>query len=370
MGDVDARELGERVRLARRRKGLTQDDLAQSVGLDRTAINKLETGVRKISALELSDIARVLGVRMSSFFEDETPAVIAHRSSEGLDTAQSSIDALLQEIASEVEFVQGLGTLEVEAPAKHRSAPRSADDAEQMAQHARGLLKAAPGEPLKDISRRVEALGLLVFARELGPDTADAGTVALRRGAVALVNSSMKVGRRRLAVAHELAHHLVGDPYKVDWRLESDDLAVESRFDRFARALLLPADRLGELWAGEENRSGVRGAAVILGSQFQVDMATLARRLVELDLVTPSIGGDVRSVRTTRADLIEYDLHAGDELAGDLQPRRYQQAVLELMRTDRISTERGLELLWNQISEEDLPKPRLGEENEIWQFVS
>lgn len=115
--------------------------------------------------------------------------------------------------------------------------------------------------PITDLARRVADLGLFVFARDLGVDTADAGTVLLRDGGASLVNSADKVGRRRLAAAHALAHYLVADEYTIDWRVADDGSQTESRFDQFARALFLPADGLRATWHEIEARS--RGVSAI-----------------------------------------------------------------------------------------------------------
>ncbi|MEZ5086427.1 MAG: helix-turn-helix domain-containing protein [Tessaracoccus sp.] len=367
---LDARVLGGRVRDTRKRKGVTQEELARLVNVDRTVINKIEAGSRKVAALELSDIANALGVQMMTFFQEPTPAVVAHRSSQGLDTAESKIDAILADIATDVEFVQSLTPLSPGVIPEAYEPPQSVTDAEAMAVRARRLLDVEPGAPILDLGRRVEKLGLFVFARDLGVDTADAGTVLLNEGGVSLVNSANKVGRRRLAVAHELGHFLVADQYTVDWRVVTDEVPREARFDRFARALLLPMEAINTEWTRLTENSETRVAAVKLASMFQVDMSTLSRRLLDLSLVDASIAGDVRAARTTQSDMIEFDLHPGDEFAGLVQPRSYQRAVLKLVKEQRISRERGQALLWGLVAEEDMPFPRRREENEIWKFVS
>jgi transcriptional regulator with XRE-family HTH domain len=45
--EVLIRELGTRVRMARREHGLSQDELARKVGLTRVSINQIENGRRK-----------------------------------------------------------------------------------------------------------------------------------------------------------------------------------------------------------------------------------------------------------------------------------------------------------------------------------
>lgn len=369
MGDVTAPELGARIREARTRADMTQDELARHVGLDRTAINRIESGTRKVAALELSDIAGVLGVRMAAFFLEPAAAVAQHRSSQGLDTVDSRIDALLASISDEVRFVRSLTPLPTRST-KAWDHPRTRDDAEAMAARARDALGVDDDAPLTGLASRLWPLGFFLFGKHLGPDTADAGMLLLDDCGIGFVNSSAKVGRRRLAAVHELGHFLVQDAYTVDWRVAEDELHHESRLDHFARAALLPAEAVVRRWEDLCGRSGLRAAAVVLASEYRVDMTTLARRLRELDVIGVAEAGEVRTVRTTRSDIIEFDLHHDDELAADTQPREFEKAVLALVRDDRISRERALDLLWGIASADELPEPRRRDERSIWEFVS
>lgn len=339
--------------------------------MDRTAVNKIESGARKVSALELAEIARALRTRMSSFFEEPTPAIVSHRSTRGLEVIDSQIDDLLGELASDVELVKELGALERrDTDAEAEVVPADVQSAEMMAMRARGAFGLDAEEPVRDIQQVLAPHGLWVFARELGADTADAGTVLLRDGsAVSIVNSTQKVGRRRLAAAHELGHFLVQDDYCIDWDVTAGGHTTESMLDWFARAFLAPADGLRTLWE-QKLHDGLRAAAVIAGSRFRIDMATLARRLRDLELIDPEQAGRIRAIRTTGADMIEYDLHKHDELAATSQPRLYQQAVLRLVRDELISTHRAIDLLWGTLEEAELPEPYTRDENDIWQFVS
>ena len=45
-------------------------------------------------------------------------------------------------------------------------------------------------EPIRHISDVVSRFGLLVFSREVGKDTVDGGTIALRRGSVTLSSTA------------------------------------------------------------------------------------------------------------------------------------------------------------------------------------
>ncbi|MFG1952709.1 helix-turn-helix domain-containing protein [Micromonospora sp. NPDC048830] len=380
MADIDARTLGERIRDARKRAGLSQEDLGRAAGLERTVVNKIEQGIRRITALELSDVAVAIGVRMSTFFEEPVPALVAHRSSQGLDTADSQIDALLAKFATEVEFVASLGVNELGLDAADVVAranitrPLTNTEAEALAAKARELMALSAEEPINRISDCVAKVGLLAFSRDIGTDTADAGTVLLPRGGLSLVNSGMKIGRRRLALAHELGHYLIADAYTIDWRVaDHPDNAVptEACLDRFARALLLPKTAVTRQWPEKVARSGEHGAATLLASEFQVDMATLATRLKELRLADSETVALVRRCRTTKADIVEMNLRVSpEEMEGTTVPRPFAGAVLRLVRDERISRERALDLLQGTFDEADLPQIRERRADEIWEFVS
>lgn len=373
MADFDSKMLGVRLREARERAGLKQGELGARVDLDRTAVNKIESGIRKVTALELSDIASALSVRMSSFFAEPTPALVSHRSSQGHDTADSKIDLLLASVAADVEFVEQLAPDELALPdddTQHLSRPNSASDADDLAVTARTRLGLDRIEPAHDLVDRIASLGLLAFSTDLGVDTADAGTILLRRGGVCLLNSYNKVGRRRLALAHELGHYLIADDYTIDWRISDRQGGdIESRLDRFARSVLLPEAGIRTAWAQHKERD-LRETAVILASKFRVDMATLARRLKEVQLVGHEDAELIRRSTTTRADIIELGLYIPFDLEGTSLPVPYQKAVLRAFRSEQISRERALELLHDTFAEDDLPALRPRREDEIWNFVS
>ena len=61
--------VGKRIRHRRWMVGMTQQQLADSVGIKFQQIQKYETGMNRVSASRLWDIARTLGVQIGFFFE-------------------------------------------------------------------------------------------------------------------------------------------------------------------------------------------------------------------------------------------------------------------------------------------------------------
>lgn len=61
--------VGKRIRHRRWLVGMTQQQLAESVGIKFQQIQKYETGANRVSASRLWDIAEVLDVQIAFFFE-------------------------------------------------------------------------------------------------------------------------------------------------------------------------------------------------------------------------------------------------------------------------------------------------------------
>ncbi len=63
-------EIGKRVRRARVATGLTQTQLADQLGITFQQVQKYEKGVNRIGGGRLYRIARILGVKITYFFDD------------------------------------------------------------------------------------------------------------------------------------------------------------------------------------------------------------------------------------------------------------------------------------------------------------
>lgn len=64
-GDV---ELGHRIRLRRVEQGMSQDSLAQALGVSFQQVQKYEKGVNRVGTVRLEQIAKALNVPITFFF--------------------------------------------------------------------------------------------------------------------------------------------------------------------------------------------------------------------------------------------------------------------------------------------------------------
>lgn len=78
MGGMTVRTLGERIRRERITWGMTQEDLADAIGIARDKIAKIETGRRQVDAGELPLFARVFDLAVEDLVSEPRP-VVYHR---------------------------------------------------------------------------------------------------------------------------------------------------------------------------------------------------------------------------------------------------------------------------------------------------
>src|SRR5690348_7052572 len=67
--------VGSRIRLRRTLLGMSQERLAEAIGLTFQQVQKYERGANRVGSSRLFDLARVLDVPVSYFFEDMPNAV-------------------------------------------------------------------------------------------------------------------------------------------------------------------------------------------------------------------------------------------------------------------------------------------------------
>ena len=331
---------------------MTQADLAASIGLERTALVRIESGERKVSATELVAIAGALDRPVDWFFAESPAAVVSRRRDPAVGGFSRALDRALENAARDVTFLEDRRLLSSAERPVHK-APENFEDAEDLARSVRAEAR-QPDGPLLGLQSVAESLGLLGFSLALGPDAGDAAYVEVGNLGVAVINGTADPGRRRFSLAHELGHHLTGDAYEPSPRLGASD--AERMFNAFAAHLLMPRSSVLSTWEEFSARSP-RLAAIAVAVRFSVSWTAACNQLKNLGLIDSRererlLGDDLR-----RGELLEFGERFAVELDPPSVPPAYARAVVSAYRKGQLTAARTVELLHRSVGEADLPEP-------------
>lgn len=91
--EAERRQLGERLREARKYLGLKQDEVAAYLKIPRTALSDIEGGQRRVEALELTRLAKLYRQPVSYFTGEDAAAAalspdVAHLARQAADLSE------------------------------------------------------------------------------------------------------------------------------------------------------------------------------------------------------------------------------------------------------------------------------------------
>ena len=255
-----AARIGRRLRAAREHSGLTQQQLADAMGLrHRQTIAGIEAGDRRLKAREMIRAMQVLGVDLD-YLTDPYRLVgegqFCFRTTGAVD--QRVLDRFEEQAGRWIALYRELSREAGDPPRwlgyKLNLNPHSSfEDAQAAGEAAADLweLGSRPADHLR--SAMEERLHILV----LYVDTPSGISGAASRVPglnCALVNREESEGRRNFDLAHELFHLLTWDTLPpertapVDASRRGKRWRVEKLAENFAAALLMPAEELRRTW--------------------------------------------------------------------------------------------------------------------------
>ncbi|MDF5754456.1 XRE family transcriptional regulator [Spongiactinospora sp. TRM90649] len=348
-------DVGDRVRECRIAADMSQEQLASALRLDRTMIVKIESGVRRVDALELAKLSAVLNVPLAYFLSP--PAKVMSRRSEVADdtatdaTRQSfRLEVALSTWLSDVRQLMELGELSCRPPVRY---PDPVEDAETARVAARWVRKARRLRlgPISSLMSLCERLGQLVAVVE----TPGEGASMIDDGlAVAVVSYHSDPGRRRATAAHELGHMVIGDEYSADLGLHASRSEREAVIDAFAAELLLPTDAVTQRFAA--GNASERENLVVLAAEYRTSWSLAVRQAMVAGVIGKESATSMRKRNPTYAELMEAVGWAPQpDLESVRVPPSFAHAVMNSLSGRRITTARAVELMRKQIKESDLP---------------
>jgi Zn-dependent peptidase ImmA (M78 family)/DNA-binding XRE family transcriptional regulator len=261
-------------------RGLTQADLAKRAHLSRVALGKIERGEVTPRSDTISELARALRVPLRDLVSRVEPVSgVRFRAKKRVNNREQ----ILVEISAWLRAYRWLETeLGIHQPFALQKLVGSDLAPEDLARHARKLLKLSPKEATRDICGLLEDKGVKVLLLKKATDAFFGLSVAPGNGGPAVVVNTwerISVERWIFTAAHELGHILL---HKEAYdRSQADEEEPEEReADRFASHFLMPAESFDSEW---DQTRGLPLLSRVLKVKriYRVSYKTVLHRLVE-----------------------------------------------------------------------------------------
>jgi Zn-dependent peptidase ImmA (M78 family)/DNA-binding XRE family transcriptional regulator len=376
---VDPRIIGLRLQEARKATGMTQQEVADHLGMARTTMVAIEKGERKVTSQEVVRFAKLYKRAVSELVskrvvaESLVPQFRASQKDLDVSYDQAAID--LQNSAEDyVELERIVGApLATRFPPEYDTRGTAPERiAEDIATAERNRLGMGDG-PIGNLRDRLENdVGIRIFFYPMPSKIAGLFGYSDVVGACVGVNSDHPRGRRNWTLAHEYGHFLT-TRYRVEvtvLRTDTKPVGKERIADSFAKCFLMPAPGLNRRFSELHNAStrGITLADVCnLANVYQVSVQALVLRLEDLSRLPAGtwerLGAEGFKVQRAQK-LLEID--ANPPLR-ELMPPRYVSLAVEafrkgflsegqlvrFLRTDRVSARLQVELFEHKIHVEN-----------------
>lgn len=229
--------LGEVLETTRRARGITQEQLADRVGITQATLSRYENGMREPEPQVVAQLARALGVT-TRFFEHAgrtkgAMAVDAHmrKRATAKATTWKQLEARLNVLRMHTSLL-----FEEVALRADQHVP-TFDPYEVAPSEAARMVRMQwrmPIGPVKNLVGWLEAAGCVVVLEDFGTPKIDGMSQWIGGHPVMFLNSETPTDRRRLTVAHELGH-LVLHSSEVNEEMEE-------QANEFAAEFLMPIE--------------------------------------------------------------------------------------------------------------------------------
>ena len=295
---MQSQTIGPRLKAARERSGLTQQQLADALGMrHRQTVASIEAGDRRLTAREMIGAMQVLGVDLDYLtdpfrlvgegqFSFRTTGVVEPDVLNRFEEQAGRWIALYRELSRDAgDPPRWLGyKLNLNAHSTFEDAQAAGEAAADSWD-----LGCRPADRLRSVMEN--RLHVLVLYVDTPPGVSGAASRVPGLNC-ALVNREESEGRRNFDLAHELFHLLTWDALPpertatVDASRRGKRWRVEKLADNFAAALLMPAETLKRAWEATSAVRDIHARVSDVAGQLRVCSLACKWRLRDLQLLS------------------------------------------------------------------------------------
>ena len=292
MNDV----IGRNVKKAREAAGLSQEELAELLGVSRATLSAIENGHIAIDSGKLLAAARVLGRPVSEFFREEEDAwVLLYRGAAEAPAPPAARCAFERFSKAYRELEEIVGVADSQLPPPDYSASPGAESrpdsfAVQVAASERQRLGLSEREPIVNVFQLLEVQGVRIFRYQVEHgEVFGISAFSPKYGPCILVNAANTIERQIFSLAHEYGHLLMHRRYYQSSEPSAGldkEHPMEIMANHFAAHFLVPAAGLREVFLRDigQKKIGLEDV-VFLKRYFKVSAQMLLARLRDVGLV-------------------------------------------------------------------------------------
>ena len=372
--------LGRRLREARKARGLTRQDAAESLAVARTTIAMMEKGDHKARPDELIRLASLYGKRVSDLVSPKDRgadfAVQFHTAAARIDTGdvQNELREVLpefQNLCQDYWYLEQLNGISFQ-PAYPPQYPTDGLSPEEVGQDVASCEHNRLGlgdGPILQLRETLELdVGLRVFSMPLPSRMTGIFIYTDELGGCITVNARHPAELRRWSLAYEYAHFLTSRHQPNISMLNSHHRvsATGQIADTFARCLLMPAQGLRRRFNGILQTGGgkVTAADVCrIAHYYFVSVEAMTLRLEELGVLPRGVWERLRNQGLKVRQAPEFQVLPLRPSDGGLLPLRYkflaarayeaerltEGQLARFLRTDRVSARETFQRLSNTV---------------------
>ena len=271
----------EMVVLARKSRGLTQEELANLTGISQGHLSKYEARGHEVPEDQLAKIAEAVDYPESFFFQTEEPiglgpSILYHRKKQRLGQRKlQQIEAIVNVLRLQLRALLAKCEIDSENEFPRYDIEDHNHNATRIAQLIRAQWRLPMG-PIKNIIRIIENAGGVVMNCDFGTKDFD-GLGVLGQGIrpFFFTNKDIPTDRLRFTLAHEIGHIIM---HQANLSPE-----IEPEANEFASEFLMPADEIRE-----ELKPFSLEKAARLKLEWKVSIAALGRRAKSLGVISES----------------------------------------------------------------------------------
>lgn len=248
-------QLGQRLHAARKSVALTQQQVADHLGLSRESLAQIEAGSRSVNSLEIVRLARLFGRSLSSILleenaQEEEPLTALFRMQDAL-AESPGLRAKLVEFSNIFQEARTIERLIGDEPRQlppdygtrePRNNFEAHEQGQELAKQERRRLGLGSG-PIPDVAEVISMQGIWAVSAEMPDCVSGICLFHSAIGAAVIVNQIHSRSRRRFSYAHEYAHVLADRKTRIASVSSSSNSKelIERRANSFASEFLMPS---------------------------------------------------------------------------------------------------------------------------------